>query len=97
VEVDASVRANANATWVLACSQPLSGLPTPYGELLVAFPAQGGAVLFTSSMPSSGGLDTHAVAVPADPALAGFLGYAQGIVVGGGATLCNALDLVLGF
>ena len=95
-EVDSTVRPQATATWIVAFDQPLDGLPTPYGELLVAFPGQGGAPLFSTQAPSSGGVDVHSISVPADPALAGLAAHAQGIVVGGGATLCNAIDLVLG-
>ena len=96
-QVDASVRSGADGTWIFAFSQPLTGLQTPYGELLVALPSLGGAPLFATSMTSSGGLDTHTVSIPADPAFAGFAGHAQGIVSGAGLTLCNALDLILGF
>lgn len=91
--VDAAVRPSAVSTWILAYGLPLDGATTPWGELLVA-----GAPLLTSSVASTGGLDAHALAVPNAPGLAGFTAHAQAVVVGGGgATLCNALDLVLGY
>ncbi len=96
-EIDGAVRPNPQTTWIVGVDQPLSGLPTPIGELLVDFPRLGGTSLFTTRQTSSGGVDTHAISVPSDPALVGFAAYAQGVVLGDGATLCNAIDLVLGF
>lgn len=45
--------------------------------------------------PASGGVDTFSLAIPSSTALFGLGLSAQGVILGGGAELCNALELVL--
>jgi len=93
--IDASQHPGAGLTLVYGTSAPLA-LGTPFGELLVRLPGQGGVKLFTLAADSLGGVAQHALAIPADPALIGRTAYTQGVILGGGMELCNALDLTLG-
>ena len=85
----------AGLTFMVGYSAPLNGIITGYGELLVDTTSPW---LFTSIAGGGGGISNHAVAIPNDPALLGFLAYTQGFLnnVGGSSQLTNALDLVLG-
>jgi hypothetical protein len=90
-EVATASLPGASATVLFARALALPGTPTPFGELLV-----GGAELGRSVAAPSSGLARHALALPADPALLGVDVHVQALVLGGGARLTNALDLVLG-
>jgi hypothetical protein len=70
---------------------------TPFGELLIRLSAQGGARLFTLASPSGGAVASFALALPTDVALIGRTAYTQGLILGGGLELCNAIDLTLGY
>ena len=94
--VDTTGHPGATLTGVVAYSAPLTGIGTPFGELLVAVEAFGGVSYFASVVPDAGGSATHVVSVPLDLTLEGLPIYSQGLILGGGAELCNALDLVVG-
>lgn len=94
--VDGSVLPGATLTAILAYDSSLPGVPTTFGELLVAPEALGG-VLLASDIVVGGGLNAHAVALPSDPSNVGLFAATQALVFGGGIQLCNALDLTLGF
>jgi hypothetical protein len=65
----------------------------PAGEILID---PSSALLLKVFQTASGADDDFAVPIPADAALVGVGVYAQGLVVGGGAELLNALDVKLG-
>jgi hypothetical protein len=69
------------------------GILVPEGELLVD-----GFELFRGTLPSSGGPDDFAFAIPSSAALLGFEGHAQGVILTstGRMRLGNALVLKLG-
>ena len=92
--VDASAHPSAARTYVLGYARPLSGRAFPYGELLVDI---GSRHYFTSIAAPAGGIGSHALPIPNDPALAGLRAHLQAAILGGGVELCNALDIVLGF
>ncbi len=71
---------------------PLEGLFLHGDEVLV-----GGAFLFRSASPSNDGIAVHGNPLPADPALAGLQVFTQGVILGGGLELLNAVDLVIGY
>lgn len=92
--VDASTHPGATTTFVLGFASPLAGLLLPIGELLV----DPGSTLHAESIAAPvGGIALHSAAVPNDIGLAGLAIFAQALIAGGGAELCNAIDLVLGF
>jgi len=93
-EIDASQHPGAGATLIVGAKQPYSGLYFPAGEALVL--ATGGT-LFRSYSFSGGAVAHHTVPIPAKPGLAGRAVYTQGLIVGGGLELSNAVDLVLGY
>jgi hypothetical protein len=95
--VDVAPHAGATLSVVIGTSAPLAGIFLRGGELLVAFPAQGGRVYFSSAVHPVGGLAQHAISIPPDVSLMGVRAYTQAFVLGGGIELANALDLVLGF
>ena len=71
----------------------LSGLLTPYGELLVA-----GRLLHLEILPHHGLPLYFSVPLPYDASLCGIEVFAQGLCTGApGPRLSNALDVVLGF
>lgn len=94
--VDTTLLPGAALTLVVAYDQPFAGLVTPFGELLVAVEALGGVNLFASTVAPVGGVATHVVSVPLDLSLEGVAFPVQGLGLGAGLQLCNALDLVLG-
>lgn len=98
-EWSAAVEASdvGRATWVVACLQPLYGVMTPRGELLVKTPAEGGLKLFESLALSDGVRALHRIRLPADVSLAGRRIATQALVLDGsdGAHLCNAVDVTL--
>ncbi|MEW6072794.1 MAG: PKD domain-containing protein [Planctomycetota bacterium] len=94
--IDAAGHPAAGLTMVAMYDAPLDPLLTAFGEILVAFPPLG-AFLYASLAFSGGGTATHAIPVPADLALLGFVAYTQGVILGGaGPELTNAVDLTLG-
>jgi len=73
-------------------NSPASGVPGPYGELLV-----GGVRILRMTQPHAGAVVSFSAAVPLDVALCGVSAYSQGLCGGApGRRLSNALDLVLG-
>ena len=86
---------SATSSLVVIYDRGLAGLPTPYGEILVAF-APPGVLLDAQLQPLVGGVADHSVAVPTDVALIGLRASSQAILLGAGPTLCNAIDLVFG-
>ncbi len=96
-EVDTAQHPGAGIVLVFGSNAPFSGLFLPAGELLVRFPAQGGARLFRLAAGSRGVRASFAVPVPADPILIGLTACTQAKILGGVPEFCNALDLVLGF
>ncbi|MFT5288451.1 MAG: PKD repeat protein [Planctomycetota bacterium] len=97
VILDTSGHVGATLTAVVGYDLPLAGFPTAYGELLVALEPFGGANLFSTIAPSIGGIGAHTIPVPLDVTLAGQSLSTQGVILGGGVELCNALDLILGY
>lgn len=94
--VDASQHPGGGLTYVYGSSAAFSQV-TPFGELLVRLSAQGGVRLFTLAAPSGGGVAQHALAIPVNVSLVGLTAYTQGLILGGGLELCNAIDLTLGY
>ncbi len=92
--IDHAHHPGAQQTWITARVGPATGPITPHGELLVDL---GSPFLFSQPVPSSGTSDLHVIPMPADPALAGLTARTQGLIVGGGIELCNALDATAGF
>ena len=95
--VDTSNHPGATLTAVVGYDQGFPGLMTPFGELLVATEALGGVNYLTSLVVPLADLATHSLPVPLDLLLEGFPIATQGLILGGGVELCNALDLTLGF
>jgi hypothetical protein len=83
-------------TGILIYDLPHAGIPTPFGQLLVRPPGQGGRQLFTATASSGGVHASYSLSLPLDVALVGLASTVQGIVIGPpGTQLCNALDVVL--
>jgi hypothetical protein len=91
--VDASAHPGAFATVVIARAAPLAGLFVGAGEILL----DPTSLHVFTSIAGGSGLVAHLGVLPSDPALAGLAASLQGLVVGGGAELCNAVDVVLGY
>jgi hypothetical protein len=91
--VDASAHAGATLTWIVGHALSVPGTPTPLGELLLD---PGSPRVLLSRVPGAG-LVVHSASVPADLALLGQGATLQALLVGGGAALCNAVDVVLGY
>jgi len=91
-EVDTTGHPGALGSSVAALAAPSSGTFLSAGELLVDVTS----TLLASSTVATTGTDLHAIAIPNDVALVGLSGSAQAVIVGGGAELCNALDVHLG-
>jgi hypothetical protein len=83
-----------STTLVSGCAEPLSGVFSARGELLVRTPAQGGVRLFSSGATSDGHAAVHPIALPLDTSLIGLRVSFQGLVLDSpaGSYLCNALD-----
>jgi len=88
----AAVGASGGLTFVVGHEEPLAGLPTGFGELLVDV---AGPTLLGTVAPVVDGIGLHSNTVHLDPSLSGFPLSSQAFV-GGVGTLTNALDLVLG-
>jgi hypothetical protein len=84
-------------TLLAISDQPLAGLATPFGELLVLLPSMGGRLLLTSSVLAPKGTARHEIPLPLDLSLSQVPLYAQAVVFGarGPTHMCNALDLLL--
>ena len=95
-EVDSGVLDGAVLSLILLRTAPTSGIPTPFGQLLLDPTSPG---LFDSVRVATGGLDEHAIPIPNDVSLAGSTGYAQAMlfIPGGAGQFCNAADLIVGF
>lgn len=98
-EIDASSATSGWAlTSILAASAPVGPLATPFGEVLIGVPPLGGTLIFKSLVSTFGPKAYHVTGVPSSPTLAGLPLFTQGLVVDGtSATLCNGIDLVLGY
>jgi hypothetical protein len=92
IRVDTTGHAGANLIQLLGTQRPSSGTLRTSGEILVA-----GKKLFAQSFPALPGLNVLNVTLPADLSLMGQFMATQVTITGGGAELCNANDLVLGF
>lgn len=92
--IDHTVRPGATSTVFVLHAQGTSGVFLPGGELLVDLNS---TRLLTSMLPATGTSNTHNLMVPPNPALAGVTARAQGVVVGGGFSFCNAYDILVGF
>ena len=96
--IDASGHPSAGLTLVIGYNLPLTGFPTPFGELLVGTEAFGGFFAYGTVVDSMGGIATHNSAAPTDVDFVGIEISTQGVILGGvGPELTNALDLVLGW
>jgi hypothetical protein len=92
-EVDTSSFPVPTTTYVLGYRQPLAGVFVAQGELLVDI---GGSLLFSSFAPSVAGVATHSSPLPNNPALVGFVAYAQAVIVARApVVLTNGLELHL--
>ena len=84
-------------TLVLGYADPMSGVFSPYGELLGRTPAYGGVQLYYHYAPSTGTAALHEIPLALDPAMIGRTVAMQGVVLGPTASvarlLCNAIDV----
>ena len=80
-------------TTIVAYALPSSPVSTPFGELLVD-PTS--TFMGSDTVLAILGTGTHAIAIPNDPNLIGTTAATQGVLLGGGVVLTNAIDLVLG-
>jgi len=94
--IDGSSLGASGLTFVVGYTGPHPGLLLGVGELLIDVTS---AWAMTSIAGGAGGLSNHSVAIPSDPAFAGFQVYTQGFFnnVGGSGLLTNAIDLNLGY
>ena len=86
-----------STTLLVGYDEPLDGLPTLRGELLVKTSPFGGTKLFSNIALSDGSSALHELALPLDPALYGRSVSFQALIVDGpsGEQYCNALDAIL--
>lgn len=86
-----------NPTLLVGYDEPLAGMTTLRGELLVRTAPLSGTKLFSSTALSDGTWAVHALALPLDQALFGVPVSFQGLVLGdsSGEYYCNALDAIL--
>ena len=89
--VDTTGHPGATLTVLVLHPLPATGPVLKGGEVLV-----GGMKLAQSSKAPVGGSAVHTIPVPDDPTLAGFQGFTQGVILGGGWEACNAIDITLG-
>ncbi len=84
-------------TTIYGTTAPLDpGLPTSYGELLIALPPLGGQTVFRNNVFTNGQWATHAIPLPYSLSLVGRSVYTQAAIFKPtGAELLNAIDLVL--
>lgn len=91
--VDARAHPGATLTAILGRVRPLPGVAVPAGELLIDLASPR---CFLSVVPGNG-LVAHGGSIPADASLAGIACALQGLILGAGFELCNAVDVVLGY
>jgi metallopeptidase family M12-like protein len=86
-----------SSTLLVGYDEPLDGLSTARGELLVKTTPYGGTKLFSTTAFSDGTWAVHDVPLPLDTALFGRAVSFQALIVDGpsGDQYCNALDVVL--
>lgn len=86
-----------SSTLLVGYDEPLDGVSTSRGELLVRTPPYGGTKLFSSIALSDGTFALHEFALPNDPALYGRRVSFQALILDGpaGDKYCNALDVIL--
>ncbi|MFT5288997.1 MAG: plastocyanin [Planctomycetota bacterium] len=90
--VDTTFRPGTVGSFLVGYATPIE-FSTTYGVLLVNVADTSGVLLNEFG---TGPLVNFSVAVPAEPTLCGFSLSTQGVVFGGGVTLTNAYDLVVG-
>ena len=90
--IDTTVQAGATGAFLVGYGSALE-LPTQYGVVLVNVADPSGLLL---SEVGVGALANYSAAVPNDPTLCGFAFSTQGVIFGGGISLTNAYDLVVG-
>ncbi len=96
-QIDTNVRPGPAFFGFLFTAQPASGLFVPGGEVLVDLASPRHAFLLTPTTGGAGGVETVRIPLPRQQGLCGVQSYGQAFVTGGGGiSLCNALDLVLG-
>jgi len=95
-QLDGSGLGASGLTFVVGYTGPISDIFLGVGELLVDVTTPWA---MTSIAGTSGGVSTHSVTIPSDPAFVGFQVFTQGLFnnVGGSGQLTNALDLTLGY
>src|SRR5262249_15526906 len=74
-----------SSTLLVGYDQPLDGVPTTRGELLVKTSPYGGTKFFSSTALSDGTSALHELPLPLDPALYGLSISFQGLIVDGPA------------
>jgi hypothetical protein len=90
---DATAHPGATMTVVAAYARSSSGTFIEAGEILVDLES---SHLFLSSV-AGHGIVTHGAKIPSAPSLAGLAASLQALILGGGAELCNAVDVVFGY
>jgi len=82
----------ASVNVIVGSFDPSPPILTPFGELLI----NPSPLILTSTAAVSGGLSVHSIPIPAVYSLGGVTVATQGVAIGSGVGLCNALDLKLG-
>lgn len=91
VQVSHAHHPGATSTTVFARTTPISGPTFAFGQLLIA-----GPLLFSQTLPATGGANVHALPVPPAIAFVGQTAATQALIAGGGNELTNALDVTAG-
>jgi hypothetical protein len=91
--VDATAHPGATSTVVVAHALASSGTFVAAGEILVDLASP----RFLASFVAGSGVVVHGGTIPTTPSLAGVTASLQGLILGGGAELCNAVDVVFGY
>jgi hypothetical protein len=94
-EIDAAGAPGATTGVVLVSSRPLSGLPTRFGALLVDLASE--QVCLVAPIPTPGGKAHFEASIPDRLDILGSQVFTQGVLVGGGLRLLNAIDFAPGF
>ncbi|MEQ1891526.1 MAG: hypothetical protein ABL998_03195 [Planctomycetota bacterium] len=92
VRIDPTVLAGTSAVSLVVRASATGGTVLGYGEPLVAGPK-----LFSASQPANAAGNVFSFPIPNDPGLVGLTASAQAVLLGGGLTLGNALDIVVGY
>jgi len=90
--IDPTVLAGTSFVSLVVRAAPTGGLVLGYGEPLVAGPK-----LLSAGQPANALGNVFSFPLPNDPGLVGLTASAQAVLVGGGLTLGNALDLLVGY